>query len=239
MAVLAIGALAVSCGVAIFVKTPALSPVKTRLWPGLGRQCAVALYLISAEAVASVAAAAQQRADLQAYWAVAEAEALHGDAWLDLPHLAQGEGGLGQRMAQVYRTLRTRHRGAIVIGADTPQMVPAALERSADWLASTESRLVMGRAEDGGFWLFGGNVAVPDEAWLGPRYSTADTASEFIAALGPAGRWLHLETLRDIDTVDDLPGVHADLSALTAPTAAQSRLLEWLDGLPVAVGTAP
>lgn len=228
-----------SCGVAIFVKTPALSPVKTRLWPGLGQQCAVDLYLICAEAVASVAVAAQERGDLQAYWAVAETQALHGDAWLDLPHLPQGEGGLGQRMAQVYRMLRMRHHGAILIGADTPQLVPAALERAAHWLSSTESRLVMGRADDGGFWLFGGNVALPDEAWLSPRYSTVDTASDFIAALGPAGRWLHLENLRDIDTVDDLPCVHAALSELSAPTAAQSRLLQWLDGLPVTQGAIP
>ena len=223
-----------SSGVAIFVKTPAQSPVKTRLWPGLGQQLSVALYLICAEAVASVVAAAQQHVDLQAYWAVAEAEALDGDAWVDLPHLPQGEGSLGQRMSQVYRTLRMRHRGAILIGADTPQLIPAALERAALWLASTESRLVMGRAEDGGFWLFGGNVDVSDDAWLVPRYSTADTASEFIAALGPAGHWLQLETLRDIDTVEDLPGVHADLSALSAPTATQLRLLEWLDGIPIA-----
>ena len=238
MAVLTHAALAVSSGIAIFVKTPALSPVKTRLWPGLGQQCAVALYLISAEAVASVAKAARQQVDLQAYWAVAEAEAIHGDAWLELPHLPQGEGGLGQRMAQVYRMLRTHHRGAILIGADTPQLEPAALERAARWLASTEPRLVIGRAEDGGFWLFGGNVDVPHQAWLAPRYSTADTASEFIAALGSTGHWMQLETLRDIDTVEDLPGVHTDLSALSAPTAEQLRLREWLRGLPLALGAS-
>ncbi len=237
MAVLAHGALAVSSGVAIFVKTPALSPVKTRLRPGLGQQHSVALYLISAEAVASVAEAARQQVDLQVYWAVAEAEAMHGDAWLELPHLSQGEGSLGQRMAEVYRMLRLRHSGALLIGADSPQLEPAALERAARWLDSTESRLVMGRAEDGGFWLFGGNIDVPDDAWLVPRYSTANTASEFIAALGPAGHWLQLQTLRDIDTVEDLPGVQADLSALSSPTAAQSRLLQWLHGLPAALGT--
>ena len=43
------------CGVAIFVKTPSLSAVKTRLWPGIGRRNAEALYLSSAQAVASVA----------------------------------------------------------------------------------------------------------------------------------------------------------------------------------------
>lgn len=227
------------CGIAIFVKTPALSPVKTRLWPGLGRPCSEALYLISAEAVASVAEAAQRGASLQPYWAVAEAEAMHSDAWADLPHLSQGAGSLGERMAQVYRLLRLRHHGAILVGADTPQLVPEALQRAANWLASVEARLVIGRAQDGGFWLFGGNVALPDQAWLGAHYSTADTGDQFVAAMQGFGRWLQLETLRDIDTAMDLPDVHAHLSQLAAPTPAQRRLLDWLDLLPSAMEVRP
>ena len=227
------------CGIAIFVKTPALSPVKTRLWPGLGRPCSEALYLISAEAVASVAEAAQRGASLQPYWAVAEAEAMHSDAWADLPHLSQGAGSLGERMAQVYRLLRLRHHGAILVGADTPQLVPEALQRAANWLASVEARLVIGRAQDGGFWLFGGNVALPDQAWLGVHYSTADTGDQFVAAMQGFGRWLQLETLRDIDTAMDLPDVHAHLSQLVAPTPAQRRLLDWLDLLPSAMEVRP
>lgn len=228
-----------SCGIAIFVKTPSLSPVKTRLWPGLGRQCSEALYLISAEAVASVATVAQQHANVQPYWAVAEAAAMHSDAWIDLPHLSQGTGSLGERMAQVYRRLRLRHHGAILVGADTPQLVPEALQRAAHWLASAESRLVIGRAQDGGFWLFGGNVALPDRAWTSAHYSTADTADQFVAAMQGFGRWLQLETLRDIDTALDLPDVHAHLSRLAAPTPSQRRLLDWLDALPAAIGVCP
>ncbi len=228
-----------SCGIAIFVKTPSLSPVKTRLWPGLGQQCSEALYLVCAEAVASVTEAAQRGVRLQPYWAVAEAAAMNSDAWIDLPHLSQGAGSLGERMAQVYRMLRLRHHGAILIGADTPQLVPEALERATDWLASLESRLVIGRAQDGGFWLFGGNVALPDRAWLSARYSAADTGDRFVAAMRGFGRWLQLETLRDIDTALDLPEVHAHLSQLAQPTPAQRRLVDWLDALPAKLGACP
>ena len=227
-----------SGGVAIFVKTPSLSPVKTRLWPGLGRQCSEALYLLSAEAVASVALAAQRPGGLQPYWAVAEAAAMHGDAWSDLPHLSQDEGSLGARMAQVYRMLRLRHHGAILIGADTPQLVPEALQRAARWLDGVESRLVIGRAHDGGFWLFGGNVALPDPAWLGTQYSSDDTADQFVAAMDGCGRWLQLETLHDIDTALDIPHVHDHLAQLEAPTDAQRRLREWLDAMPL-LGAPP
>ena len=221
-----------SCGIAIFVKTPSLSPVKTRLWPGLGQPRAQALYLASASAVASVAEAAQRGGSVQAYWAVAEDVALTADAWRGLPQLPQGDGSLGARMAQVYRLLRQQHRGAVLIGADTPQLAAGALERAAHWLQSDEPQLVIGRAQDGGFWLFGGNAALPESAWLEPRYSTAGTADEFIAAMRGQGRWLQLETLRDIDTADDLPQVRAQLAALETPTQAQRQLLAWLETLP-------
>lgn len=224
-----------NCGIGIFVKTPSLSPVKTRLWPGLGRECSEALYLISAEAVASVAEVAQRYAGLQPYWAVAEVAALHSDAWIDLPHLSQGNGSLGQRMAHVYRKLRLRHHSAVLIGADTPQLVPGALQRAAQWLSSSEPRLAIGLAQDGGFWLFGGNQPLPDSAWLSAQYSTSETAKQLMAAMEGQGRWLQLETLRDIDTVMDLPDVHARLSQLVEPTEAQRRLVAWLDGLPSAM----
>lgn len=220
-----------SCGVGIFVKTPHLSPVKTRLWPALGRRCAESLYLICAEAVASVTEEARRRVDLTPYWAVAEASALHGDAWIDLMHVSQGIGSLGERMGHVYRSLRQRHRAAILIGADAPQIVPEALERAARWLASTESRLVIGRALDGGFWLFGGNVDLPTHAWTRPQYSSADTAAQFVRAMRGAGRWLELETLADLDTADDLPCAHAHLSGLASPTPAQARVRDWLGQL--------
>lgn len=221
-----------SCGVAIFVKTPALSPVKTRLWPGIGRRHAEALYLVSAEAVASVVQQACSDVRIHPYWAVAESAALNTDAWIDLPHLPQGTGSLGERMAHVYRMLRRRHHAAILIGADAPQLTADALRKAADWLTRVESRLVIGRAEDGGFWLFGGNTPLVDHAWTNVHYSTPDTATHFTHAMQASGRWLELETLRDIDTADDIPPVLSSLSTLDAPTPAQTRLVNWLATLP-------
>lgn len=213
------------CGLAIFVKTPALSPVKTRLWPGIGRARAEVLYRLAAAAVASVA---RQAEGVQPYWAVAEADALHSDAWADFPHLAQGEGGLGERMARVYRLLRQRHRAALLIGADSPQLAAQSLARAAAWLQESADRLALGRAEDGGFWLFGGNRPLADAAWTRVRYSAPDTAASFARAMHGQGDWLELERLCDIDTAGDIPRAAAALAALPAPTAAQTRLLGWL-----------
>ncbi|CAN5161639.1 hypothetical protein BH11PSE14_BH11PSE14_02220 [soil metagenome] len=228
-----------SGGLAIFVKTPALSPVKTRLAQDVGTLRAEAFYLASAEAVASVAIDAQEQRGPRAYWAVAETSAMDGNAWVDLPRLPQGQGSLGQRMDSVYRLLRARHRFALLVGADTPQISASSLLRAGQWLAADEPRLVIGRASDGGFWLFGGNVALPSPAWSRPVYSSSSTADEFIAAMSPFGAWLELEWRTDVDHGRDLHSMQVELGSLPTPTAAQLRLAQWLEDSLSVTATCP
>lgn len=215
-------------GLAIFVKTPALSPVKTRLWERMGQRCAEAFHLASAEAVASVAVRAQADVDLTVYWAVAEPEAMRSEVWSDLPKLAQGPGSLGSRMASVHRRLLEVHRAAILIGADAPQVTADRLARAVAWLDAAEPRLVIGRAHDGGFWIFGSNVHMADATWTGVRYSTPDTVNDFIDAARRYGAWLELDALDDVDTFANFaPALHA-IEALPQPTDAQRRLACWM-----------
>ena len=220
-----------NCALAIFVKTPALSPVKSRLWAEIGRENAERLYLASAAAVCSVVPRTLRAHAIEAFWAIAESAAIAAESWPDLTCVEQGQGSLGERMAEVYRQLRAHHHAAILIGADAPQLTSLALDRAAEWLASKEPRLVIGRAEDGGFWLFGGNQALPDSAWTLARYSMASTAVEFMQAMNPHGHWLELETLRDIDTAADIAPVQTQLEALEAPTPAQLHLASLLNEL--------
>lgn len=221
------------CGLGIFVKTPALSPVKTRLWPAIGHQQATRLFEYSAAATFSVVARAMTRCSVQGYWAVAEAAAVHQDRWNGLPTIAQGAGGLGERMAQVYEQLRRDHHGAILIGADSPQLPVSALEAAVEWLDAREPRLVIGPADDGGFWLFGGNVQLPTAAWMASEYSRGDTANTFRSAMDQHGNWLTLINLRDLDRVDDLQPVSSALAELVDPTEQQRSLLSFLEKLQV------
>lgn len=217
-----------SGGLAIFVKTPGQSPVKTRLARHLGRLQAEAFHLAAAEAVASVAVRAGVAAGFTVHWAVAERAAMSGNAWKDLACLFQGPGTLGERMDTVYRQLR-RHEGfALLVGADAPQLSEESLTRAARWLDTTQPRLVIGRASDGGFWLFGGNVALPPEAWLQPGYSKATTADEFARAMSPYGQWLELGLLCDVDEAEDIATACVELQALPSPTVEQQRLLAWM-----------
>lgn len=227
-----------SPGLALFVKTPGRSPVKSRLWPAIGREAAEALYLDCATAVGETAIALQRDGRLHAYWAVAEAER-DGDAdvsnalhpWQALPVIAQGDGGLGERMAHVYATLRARHGAALLIGTDLPQLSLPALADAANALVHAKADLVLGPSEDGGFWLVGGRVDLPLAAWTAPRYSTPDARSDFLAALPQDLRVHTLDTAHDLDEPGDLAVVAAALAALPRRTEAQERVSRRLDAL--------
>jgi glycosyltransferase A (GT-A) superfamily protein (DUF2064 family) len=221
-------------GLALFVKTPGRSPVKSRLWPAIGREAAEALYLDCAAAVGEIASALERDQRLQAYWAVAEADGDHAapsDPWKVLPVIAQGEGGLGERMARVYDALRARHGAALLIGSDLPQLSVQALADAVDALVRDEADLVLGPSADGGFWLVGGRIDLPLAAWTAPRYSTPDARSDFLAGL-PQGLRIHpLDTAHDLDEPGDLAVVATALAALPHRTKAQERVSRRLDAL--------
>lgn len=218
-----------SAGLAIFVKTPGHSPLKTRLAAGIGNEAAREFHLLAAAAVAAVARAACARhAGLVACWAVAEHDALDDPHWRSLPRIAQGEGDLGARMQHVCDGLQRRHGRALLLGADAPQL------QAEDLLAALRALdaqpHVIGPGSDGGFWLFGTRAEVPTAAWTDTPWSQTDTAQRFVAALAAAGesRVARLRELRDVDSAEDLAPLRAALDALAAPLPEQTRLGKWL-----------
>ncbi|MDT8448976.1 MAG: DUF2064 domain-containing protein [Wenzhouxiangellaceae bacterium] len=213
-----------ACAVAIFVKTPGHSPIKTRLAAVLGRETAEDWHRRAAACVAEVGGAA----GLPIYWAVAEAGGLDHPLWRNLPRIGQPEGSLGLRMAGVHTALVRRHGSAILVGADLPQLEPHHLRFAADWLTGEASRSVLGPAHDGGFWLFGANHAIDAGTWDSVRYSRSDTAREFLRSVDTECAWEMLEPLTDLDEPDDLGRVLAELRAINEPLPCQRRLIDWL-----------
>lgn len=213
--------------IAIFVKTPGRSPVKTRLARGVGRNAAEAWYLRAAQ---TVAASARVCEGATVYWSVAEDDA--HESWLDLPRLSQGEGGLGERLSRVHDALVARHGCGIVLGADTPQIETQQLQRALDWLAAPVRRRVVGPAKDGGFWLFGANHALSQRCFSAVAYSRSDTLAALRRSLdhnADPAELLTLEVLADVDTAIDLTHLSATLRSLVSPTPAQSKLLAWME----------
>ena len=213
----------------IFVKTPGLSPVKTRLSVKLGLSFAEAFHLKAADAVREVVQCAGRRQALQGYFAVAEQSALTHPYWRDLPCLWQGEGGLGERMAHVYHGLLRRHAFVILVGADIPQMTVAELVTASTWLhPNGHPRMAFGPSEDGGFWLFGGNREVPAQLWTEVIYSVADTGAQFFSRIERLGTVRTLTPLCDVDEVSDVIRLRRSLAELAEPLPAQRELHRFL-----------
>ncbi len=209
-----------SAALAIFVKTPDLSPVKTRLAAAIGRDAAQRFHRRAADRIAATACAVG--AVLTPYWAVAEADGLDDDQWQSLPRSWQGEGDLGARMARVYDTLLDRHGSALLIGADVPQVTPDDLIAAIAAVQRTDNPWVLGPAADGGFWLVGGHLPIPIAAWRDTPWSQPDTAVRFASALESAPTWLR--TLRDVDSVDDLEALRRSGDSRFTSTSAPYRL---------------
>ncbi len=212
--------------IAIFVKTPGHSPIKTRLAAHLGRSLAEQWHTLAADCVAQSAA----DSGLPVYWAVAEIEAADDPLWCSLPVMVQARGSLGRRMQSVHDRLIKGHGAGVLVGADLPQLRPAHLRACADWLDQDAPRRIMGPAQDGGFWLFGSNHQHPPRRWQDVSYSQKDTAHQFIRSLDrdETAPWEMLERLTDLDEYTDMDAVHAELRAVPDPTSSQQRLIEWL-----------
>jgi len=215
--------------VAIFVKTVGLSPLKTRLAKTIGTASAEDFHLSATRCVAAETKALNLNADVGAYYAVAEKEALAHADWQDLPCLWQGEGGLGERMRTVYQQLLIKYDFVLLVGADIPQMEMSELLKASAYLDnSQEKKLVYGPSTDGGFWLFGSNFVIPEAIWTDVIYSQPETGEHFLNAVQPLASLKMLSTLRDVDEVADLKALQATLLALAEPSEEQNQLSHFL-----------
>ncbi len=215
-------------GLAIFVKTPGVSPLKTRLAVGMGID-SERWYRLAVDAVKSVAVEARDKTGINAYWAVAEQEAMQNPLWQSMPRLAQSDdvqAGLGERMGRVMRMLVRQHGFGILLGADAPQISASDIQAASDFLDHDSPRLVLGPAHDGGFWCVGSNQALPIELWQSVLYSRPDTYVHFVNAFSPFAEILTLRKLSDVDEFTDLAACQRELEALDYTTLEQQILLQ-------------
>lgn len=218
---------------AIFVKTPELSPVKTRLAASIGAENARQFYELALTATSAMAGALQTSIPyLQIYWAVAETEGLRGKRWKSFPSIAQGSGDLGDRLNSVYQELLKTHHFVCFIGADSPHLSVENLRVGILQTAQhVGKKFVIGETFDGGFYFFGGGAKIPSSAWLGVEYSTDQTANQLAAGLLEFGEIERLEKNFDVDTVDDLRRYTKISSQADILLPEQRDLIHWAEGM--------
>lgn len=212
---------------AIFAKTPGLSPVKTRLAADIGVEKAEQFYRHSLKCLEELAldVMRQTQGDLIPYWAVGEENGLEHPLWQGLDRLWTGDGSLGERLDHVYATLLKKHTHVILIGTDSPQLSTGRITEAHDILKQ-ETGHVIGPAEDGGYYLYGGHAALPRDLWLSVPYSVPETYATFVRKLSVYSDVHLLEQDFDVDTKNDLKKLKD--SPMTTPK--QCVLMKWLEG---------
>ena len=179
--------------VALIARYPVAGEAKTRLIPALGPDGAAALHRRLVERTVAVMLGAGLPFEVRFTGAAAADFA----EWLgaDVPLAEQGDGDLGDRMGRVAAP-------AILVGADIPDLDADMLRSAAVALAAAD--VVIGPAEDGGYYLLGFREPVPflftDMDW-----GTGTVLAETLRRLAQRGLSVTLlPVLADLDRPEDL-----------------------------------
>lgn len=183
----------VSPKLSIFARLPVPGQVKTRLVPAVGEEGAARIY---ARLLAhTVEVAKESGLDFELRVTGGEVEAFHSLFGGDVSVVDQGGGDLGAKMARV-------EAPALLIGSDCPGISVPLLQAAAG--ALDDRRVVLGPANDGGYYLIGFTEPVPflfeDMEWSTPKVLPETLTRLAAHGYGPA----ILPELADIDTGEDL-----------------------------------
>ncbi|QNH60660.1 TIGR04282 family arsenosugar biosynthesis glycosyltransferase [Hymenobacter sediminicola] len=186
----------------IFARHPELGRVKTRLAAGIGPEAALAVY----------------RELLAHTWAVTEHLGVHKTVWLAEPptgpltmpdqwigyeQLVQFPGDLGTKMQMAFsHAFSNSAAAAVIIGTDCPGITEALLQEA--YAAFDTHEVVVGPAEDGGYYLLGMRELYMD-LFLNKSWSTDSVLAHTLDDADRLGlRIKQLPVLRDIDDATDL-----------------------------------
>ena len=130
----------------IFTRWPEPGQAKTRLIPALGAEGAALVHRRLTERTVAAARASGLAIEVRTTGASPSAFA----NWLgdDLDFVDQGEGDLGERLKRAVSPAPL-----LFVGSDLPDLTPGHLIDAATGMAG--NRVVVGPAEDGGYWALG------------------------------------------------------------------------------------
>ena len=193
----------------LFTRFPVPGQVKTRLIPALGAERAAGLHrmLVLRTLRTAQAACKSLAADLEVRFSGGTEQSM--SHWLgdNIPFVSQGPGDLGERMADAFdESFRAGSTASVIIGSDCPGLNPDVI--SAAFIRLTEAPVVLGPAQDGGYYLVGLSRPVP-EMFSGIPWGTDQVLADSLAVLQRCGCEASLlEPLADIDRPEDLPSWH-------------------------------
>ena len=185
----------------IFVKAPRPGHVKTRIAELIGPQPACDAYVAL---VGILVGNLRTLANVQVRYTP-------DDAFLEIPRWVQptwttapqGQGNLGERLTRAFGdAFKAGSERVVIIGSDAPDVSRADIEEA--WASLDKHDVVLGPAEDGGYWLIGlraeQSALFEDILWS----SNAVFAQTMERAKTANLKIQSLRMLPDIDTLEDL-----------------------------------
>ena len=182
----------------IFIKNPILGTVKTRLAKAIGDEMALKVYngLLEKSQKESKAVSAERH--------LFYSKEIKDDSWSasNFKKNLQVEGDLGFKMRTAFETVISPYSKTIIIGSDCYDLTSEIIDEAFTELDSND--LVIGPANDGGYYLLGMKKLVP-ELFEEIEWSTEVVLNQTLKKAKELGLKVKcLQELIDIDNIDDL-----------------------------------
>ena len=189
----------------IYSRYPEAGKTKTRMIPALGAEGAAKLQRQMSEHTLNTARQLQQKRSINIEVHFAGGNEQLMSAWLgeDISYITQVDGDLGDKMNSSFdRAFNKGTKKVVTIGIDCPDIDANILNDAFDSLQQND--LVLGVAEDGGYYLIGLNKTIP-KLFENIDWGTDRVLNQTKAIADKLDlKTKYLATLSDVDRPEDL-----------------------------------
>ncbi|NJS09741.1 MAG: glycosyltransferase [Microcoleus sp. CSU_2_2] len=189
----------------IFTRYPAPGKTKTRLIPVLGKEGAANLHRLMAQKTIARALSIENsgRFSVEIYYAGGSQQLMQDWLGTEMIYHNQGDGDLGARMAAAFQNCFDSGIDKVaIIGTDCPDLKAEIISKAFDELERSD--VVLGPAQDGGYYLIGLRRSLP-ELFYGINWGTEEVLAQTRAIAKKFDlKIAELPTLTDIDQPEDL-----------------------------------
>ena len=182
----------------VFTRNPELGKVKTRLAKTVGNATALKIYTFLLKRTRDIVV--KVSADKAVYYSVKVRENDIWDASIFQKHQQVGE-DLGIRMLHAFKNgFKTGYEKVMVIGSDLYDLTAETIENA--FIALENNEVVIGPAEDGGYYLLGMN-SLEEKVFKNKDWGTETVRKDTLEDLRDKKVFL-LGELNDVDVFEDI-----------------------------------